>query len=241
MNNFLCLARVCAVASLSALTLSCSKKAVTDSRDPWGGSIASADQAVDLGVSVLWAPWNVGARVADGSGAFFAWGEVAPKSDYSWETYRWNSGHAAAPTLDKYAGVDSGGRRKTKLDPADDAAEACWGGGWRCPTRAEIYELMEKCDWEWKAKDSWHGNQLAGWLVSKKGDKSKSIFLPAAGRKNRGGMFYSGYGGYYWSSELIPDSLHNACILHFDFDGRRPDVSDFRLGLNVRAVRPRAR
>lgn len=236
-NKFLGSVRLCAVASVATLALSCSKKSVSDNGDPWGGVIAPAEQAVDLGVSVLWSPWNVGAKSADGSGAYFAWGEAGVKADYSWETYKWNPGRAAAPTLDKYA--MGGGRRKTKLDPADDAAEAGWGGGWRCPTRAEIAELLEKCDWEWKAKDNWQGNLLAGWLVSKRGDKSKSIFLPAAGRKNRGGTFYSGYGGYYWSSELVPDSLHSACILHFDFDARRPDVSDFRLGLTVRPVRPR--
>lgn len=237
-NIFLGSVRLCAVASLAALALSCSPKAATDNGDPWGGTVASAEQAVDLGVSVLWASWNVGAKSADGAGAYFAWGEADTKADYSWETYKWNTGKAAAPALDKYA-PGGGGRRKTKLDPADDPAAAGWGGGWRCPTCAEISELLEKCDWEWKAKDNWQGNRLAGWLVSKRGDKSKSIFLPAAGRRNRGGTFYSGYGGYYWSSELVPDSLHNACILHFDFDGRRPDVGDFRFGLSVRAVRPR--
>ncbi len=238
-NNFLGCVRLCAVVSLAALALSCSKKAVVDNGDPWGGSIASAEQAVDLGVSVLWSPWNVGAKSADGSGVYFAWGEADIKADYSWETYKWNAAKAAEPKLNKYASGGGAGRGKTKLDPADDPAEAGWQGGWRCPTRAEVNELLEKCDWEWKAKDNWQGNQLAGWLVSKRGDKSKSIFLPAAGRKNRGGTFYSGYGGYYWSSELVPDSLHNASILHFDFDIRRPDVCDFRFGLTVRPVRAR--
>ena len=43
-------------------------------------------EAVDLGLSVKWANMNVGATKDSGFGTYFAWGEIKPKSYYSWST-----------------------------------------------------------------------------------------------------------------------------------------------------------
>ena len=46
---------------------------------------------VDLGLpsGTLWATCNVGANSPEEYGDYFAWGETAPKSDYSWSTYKY--------------------------------------------------------------------------------------------------------------------------------------------------------
>ena len=52
---------------------------------------------VDLGLpsGTLWATCNVGANVPEEYGDLFAWGEVEPKSDYSWNTYKYcNNGNS---------------------------------------------------------------------------------------------------------------------------------------------------
>lgn len=36
-----------------------------------GGVAPSADQAIDMGLSVKWAPWNIGASRAEEYGAYF--------------------------------------------------------------------------------------------------------------------------------------------------------------------------
>ena len=55
-----------------------------------GGKAATAAEAVDMGGSVLWAPWNVGAARAEEYGAYFAWGEInGRKESYDWEFYVW--------------------------------------------------------------------------------------------------------------------------------------------------------
>ena len=43
---------------------------------------------VDLGLSVMWANCNIGAKKPEDFGYFFAWGETRYKSHYNWFTYR---------------------------------------------------------------------------------------------------------------------------------------------------------
>ena len=44
---------------------------------------------VDLGLSVNWATCNVGADKPEDYGDYFAWGETEPKSEYTWENYKY--------------------------------------------------------------------------------------------------------------------------------------------------------
>ena len=41
-------------------------------------------EAVDLGLSVKWAAYNVGANSPEECGGYYAWCETEEKSDYSW-------------------------------------------------------------------------------------------------------------------------------------------------------------
>ena len=43
----------------------------------------SLKQEVDLGLSVKWAGWNVGASSPEEYGGYYAWGEIEEKEDYS--------------------------------------------------------------------------------------------------------------------------------------------------------------
>ena len=42
-----------------------------------------AQEAVDLGLSVKWASFNVGATVMEEIGNYYAWAEVNPKKNYN--------------------------------------------------------------------------------------------------------------------------------------------------------------
>lgn len=74
---------------------------------------------VDLGLSVKWATFNIGATSPEEYGDYFAWGETEPKDKYSWATYKWGT----SSNLIKYNTTDG----KTILEPADDAATVNWG------------------------------------------------------------------------------------------------------------------
>ena len=150
---------------------------------------------VDLGLSVKWATCNVGASKPEESGDYFAWGETSPKSTYDWSTYKWCRGDdgnlTKYNTKRGYGTVDN----KKQLDLSDDAARANWGGSWRMPTHDEWTELRKKCKWTRTTRSG-----VKGYKVTSK-TNGRSIFLPEAGYRH-GGDLYFDFWGFYWSSSL---------------------------------------
>ena len=150
---------------------------------------------VDLGLSVKWATFNVGANKPEDYGDYFAWGETEPKEMYDQNTYKWYS--SVSSKLTKYCTNSSYGNvdNKTVLEASDDAATANWGGQWRMPTKEERDELYEYCDWEWVERS----NGVSGYQITSK-INGNSIFLPLAGCKD--GDWVNSYYGFYWTSSL---------------------------------------
>jgi hypothetical protein len=156
--------------------------------------VGAITTTVDLGLSVKWAAFNLGAYSPEGFGNYYAWGETSPKTDYSWSTYVFNpSGDGS--TFTKY--TDSS---NATLLPSDDAATVVLGGAFRMPTEDEWTELKDNCDWVWTANYKETG--VAGAVVTSKveGYTDKSIFLPAYGYMDGPGLF--NLSGFYWSSSL---------------------------------------
>ena len=151
---------------------------------------------VDLGLSVQWAPYNVGASTPEEYGDYFAWGETSPKSRYDWSTYRWCDGSEG--TMTKYNTRESYGfvDHKTVLDLADDAAHVNWGDKWRMPTMDEIDELLNGSTWTWTTQGGENG-----FLVTSKSN-GNSIFLPAAGYYRNSNLREPGSAGRIYSSEV---------------------------------------
>ena len=202
-------------------------------------------QYVDLGLSVKWATFNVGASKPEEYGDYFAWGETSPKIYYDWRTYKWCDG--VREKLTKYIFEDGGVSQfvdnKTTLEPEDDAATVNWGGNWRMPTKTEIKELLntDNCTWEWK--ENYNSTDANGYLVTSK-KTGNSIFLPAAGTAITSSPDYVGSEGEYWSSSLdtheYPHSTayatgaHNLSFFGMDYVGWAANVRIY--GLSVRAV-----
>ena len=159
-------------------------------------------EMVDLGLSVKWATCNVGASSPTEYGDYFAWGEIEPKEDYSWETYKWciGGGQYSAGQLIKYCTVDY----KEILDLEDDAASVNLGGDWRIPSSLEWEELHENCTWRYTTLIDRDGFSTAGYKVTSKieGYTNKWVFLPATGYRNGTNFENMGSYGYYWSSCL---------------------------------------
>ena len=169
-------------------------------------------EAVDLGLSVKWASWNVGALAPEEYGDYFAWGETEPKSNYYWSTYKFELGTDNNGPFSKYVTNSSYGTvdNKTVLEPEDDAAHVNWGGPWRMPTKEEQDELINNCTWTWTTQ-----NGVYGRLVTSKTNVN-SIFLPAAGGLY--GPYLSNVGSYglYWSSSIDTDYPYGAYYVDFD-------------------------
>lgn len=158
--------------------------------------VVATPEYVDLGLSVNWATFNVGANKPEDYGDYFAWGETEPKEAYYWSTYKWCNGSSNTQTKyctnSNYGTVDN----KTVLDLSDDAANYNWGGSWRMPTKEENDELRNNCTWTWTSQ-----NGVNGYKVTSKSN-GNSIFLPAAGYRSGSSLFRAGSYGNYWSSSL---------------------------------------
>lgn len=181
--------------------------------------------AVDLGLSVKWAAYNIGASSPDNYGDYYAWGETEPKAEYDWSTY-FDYVDGSSSNFTKYAT-----NKKTQLDPEDDVAHVKWGGDWRMPTRAEQDELREKCVWVWTTYGGRYGCVILG-------STSNAIFLPAAGYRLSTSLYYAGSGGNYWSSSLYSGSSNGAWSVEFYSSDVYRDNNGRYDGLSVRAVCP---
>lgn len=172
---------------------------------------------VDLGLSVKWAAYNVGATSPEGYGNYYAWGETTTKSDYSESNYQYHNGS-------EYVNIGSNicGTRY-------DVARAQWGGSWRLPTKAEFEELLNRCTWTWTSYNGINGCKVTG-------PNGKSIFLPAAGYRHGSGLHSRGSYGYLWSGSLNESTQSYAYYLCFN-SGYRGVGRDFReCGYTVRPV-----
>ena len=175
-------------------------------------------EPVDLGLSVKWASWNVGAGAPEEYGNHYAWGELEPKTDYSTSTYEfYNNGYT------KYGSIDS----KYELDEADDVARQKWGEDWRMPTFGELKELYEKC--------SFSQEVLNGIPVTKvTGPNGNYIYMPGPGNFTGQTLYFKDNVGSYWSRNLEDDSY--AKDLDF-FTGSQSLNGDTRYhGQSVRPV-----
>ena len=212
-----------------------------------GGTTPSTMEYVDLGLpsGLKWAKCNLGASKPSDYGDYYAWGETAPKADYTWATYKWmQAGQSESKYITKYTIADgetgaiwydsSGnfiGDNKTVLDAADDAAIANLGSPWRMPTVDEIRELRDNCTWTWTTQDGVNGYQVDG-------PNGNAIFLPASGCRQNSGLSEAGTEGYYWS--LSTDNSVCAHMVEFAEDLGVTVWNNFYrfLGFSVRPVRP---
>lgn len=169
--------------------------------------------AIDLGLSIKWGSFNLGASKPEEYGEYFAWGETKAKDSYTWETYTLSNGTKS--TLTKYNSKKSSGTvdNKVILEANDDAAHVLLGGTWRMPSVEELQELITQCSWEWTSK-----NGTAGYLVKSKVN-GNSIFLPAAGNYDGASLYNAGSRCLYWTSSLFDDAPAAAMCGRFYVSG----------------------
>ena len=123
-------------------TANCS---VTVQSDPYG--------AVDLGLSVKWASYNVGSSSVTAVGGYYMWGDP----NGTGQPFEFTP-----PSVSSISGTQY------------DIARRKWGGNWRIPTRAEINELYSNC--------SFTNTTVNGVAVLKvTGPSGASIYLPYTG------------------------------------------------------------
>lgn len=186
-------------------------------------------EAVDLGLSVKWASFNVGATSPEEYGDYFSWGDIEPENSFT---------SANCFTYDKtieelrtsgIIGPDN------NLTAKYDAATANWGDAWRMPTSDEMGELINNCTWEGDSiivqVDAVKIDTIRGSKVT--GPNGNSIFLPAAGSKYRTTLYNQGSIGHYWSATPIEKS---ALYLKLSKNGLEMGEERAHYGFTVRPV-----
>ena len=194
---------------------------------------AQKPTAVDMGLSVKWANFNLGATSPEGYGDYYAWGELKPKTAYTMDTYTMIKGDIFTKYnyMSEYGPVDNK-YQFSHYKYVDDVARAKLGGKWRIPTQAEISELLDISLCEWKRTTQ---NGVNGYLVTSY-KTGNSIFLPLAGLWNGTYCTRRGESGYYWSSSLNAYTPLRAwdLTLEWNFADIYPDARWY--GFSIRPV-----
>lgn len=186
--------------------------------------------AIDLGLSVKWASFNVGATKPEEYGDYFAWGEIETKSSYNWSSYKWCNGPESITKYNSqtyYGNVDN----LNLLQSEDDVAHVKWGGNWRMPTTEEYNELVRNCNVVWTKIKGKEGIKLTSKI------NGYCIFFPAAGYHRNDIIELDGNDGRYWSSTLFSTDGNCGHFLFFRPDSNSNTLGQVRCdGLSVRPV-----
>lgn len=167
---------------------------------------------VDLGLpsGTLWADRNIGANAPEECGNYFRFGTPFPYTAYSPEY--------------KHEDIDDAidGTRR-------DAATLYLGKEYRTPTLDQINEIIDCCTWKWTKEKNINGYRITG-------PNGNSIFLPAAGYRDRSSdsLFNVGSYGYYWSA--TPSGAHLGRSLRFNSCCWGCDDYNRTEGFSIRAV-----
>ena len=186
---------------LFSVLVSCNNKPIT--------GIENGYEWVDLGLSVKWATFNVGAEKPEQYGDYYAWGEIEPKSDYSYSTYKFRVNGSKGGNFIKYINPD----RDTELDMEDDVAHVMWGGTWRMPSLLEWNELVDKCILEETTLQGIKGYKITSTVD---GYTSCYIFLPSGGLRIDKELRHLGEFQHpcYWSRDLFGYTNLEAYAFH---------------------------
>ena len=193
---------------------------------------------VDLGLpsGTLWATYNVGASKPEEYGDYFAWGETAPKNEYSYNTYKWCKG--SNKTFTKYCTSSGYGTvdNKTELDSEDDAATVNWGSNWCIPTEDQIKELYNSSytTTKWMTL-----NGISGRMITSN-KNGKTLFLPASGYYSDTSHNDTGTSGCFscWSRSINKYNCSSTYMLYSNSEQITfATVASRCIGLSVRPVR----
>lgn len=163
---------------------------------------------VDLGLSVEWATWNIGATRAEELGGLYGWGDI--------------TGLKVSTDAADY------GANENISDTEYDICVAA-GSGFM-PSFKEVRELMDNCSKEWVTVNGVGGYEFTA-------VNGNSIFLPAGGSREGYETTQSGVAGNYWSGTVETSSADHAYTMAFTEGSARWSTAMRYDGLSVRAVR----
>ncbi len=137
---------------------------------------------VDLGLpsGLKWATCNMGAEARNECGSVYYWGNPDPYSST-------NKTSQNGVDLDDISG-----------NAAYDAARAHWGSTWRIPTKAEVQELIDNCEFKYRNEKGVPGSLVTGpngnqifFPYNKYEDGYSQLWTSAPGSNNTKAWYFS--------------------------------------------------
>jgi hypothetical protein len=146
-------------------------------------------EPVDLGLSVKWASFNMGASKPEEYGGLYGWADPAGE-----KTSTNNDDYPNDNPPENISGTEY------------DIAHVQWGGSWRLPTHEEQRKLVEKSTWKQIKANGVDGYQVTG-------PNGNTIFLPNNGGRIANEAHYQVSGADYWSGTLDTNNRDKAYYL----------------------------
>lgn len=164
----------------------CSETCSAECKDGAKGEPSEQYIAVDLGLGVLWASFNIGATAEEEYGGYYKWADP--------------TGENSSEDLNDYPSANP---PSNICDTQYDIAKIKWGNGWRLPSQNEAKELINKCTWK---------NEQVNGIMGKRiiGKNGNSIFLPFAGHFAGGKKYNEGTAANYWTGTLDTEIYYDA-------------------------------
>ena len=213
-----------------------------------GGEIDPTAGYVDLGLSVMWADRNVGAKTPQDYGLYFSWGNVdghvIDENGNVTDGYSFDENTYSTSFGGQYTG--------STLDAEHDAATVNMGSDWRMPTSGETLELVNNTEQYYidlsgntVAKSELDGSKLRSVCFVKKGEefdynnRSNFIEFPFAADCFDSLLGSEGLYGFVWSSIVRFARVEYARSFYFGSDGLLDGDYYYKrfYGCSVRGVR----
>ena len=142
----------------------------------------------DLGLSIEWGTFNLGASSEYEAGTLVGWGDNTLVCKSQKPFYY--------PTKNPPS---------TLIGSEYDPAQVVFGDKWRMPTSHEFQELIDSCTWVWDEDNK--GYQVTSNV------NGESIFLPVAGYRNGEAVSEeTKVNGYYWTAMLSGTDTHAKAV-----------------------------
>ncbi len=156
----------------------------------------TTDTLVDLGLSVKWANFNLGASNCYENGDYHRFLGTA--------FYE-----ISISELQKKGIINA----DSLLTKDYDMATIAWGAKYRMPSIKEMYELRENTESKWLVIEMPDGSNVKG-RIAKSKKNGKSVFFPACGVDfgSNGHSVDIGIVGYYWTASASGDGICGKCM-----------------------------
>lgn len=171
---------------------------------------------VDLGLSVMWAKYNIGAENETEPGGLYGYGDIT-----GLKTAEFNS---------QYAATDISATADDIVASVSAAIDGASTEKSQTPTDAQVQELINNTTHEFTEVDG-----VAGYRFTAK--NGNSIFLPAAGYRSGETVTGEGVQGLYCIGSVNSINGDYANTINFTANGISTGVSQRHIGLSLRPVR----